>query len=390
MAVGVPSAPPSVRRPPPGPGVPAGPARNGLARIVFYVLEDKTAVFAVSRNGIVRGHVAPIGRNELAARVAALRSALRIDDRDRGAMMLFGASGAPPSSPATSEALLSALYRDLVEPVAAALPRAGEHLVVEPHDALWLVPFAALRRPDGSWLGDRWPLLYAPSEEVLEEVRRRPRDRSRRRDQFSALVVGNPLAAPITTGVRGLRFKFDPLPGATDEARTIHSLFHKSASRLLTSTAADLGAVLADIEGQDVVHLATHGIALPDEPLDSFVVLAPSRRCGDLLTARQVTLLSLRADLVVLSACQTGLGRATADGMVGLARSFLAAGARTVVVSLWNVSDRATAELMKAYYREYLRGADKASALQKAVKALRPTFPDPQQWAPFVVFGAES
>jgi CHAT domain-containing protein/tetratricopeptide (TPR) repeat protein len=388
MATGVRSASRAIRRP--RLDRLARPERERATRMVFHVLDDRTAVFVVSPDGRVRGHVAPLGRAELTARVRALRLALGVEEGGRGSVLLMRPpSGSLPRRMGTPEDLLEQLHRALVEPLAAALPAPGELLVLEPHDVLWLVPFAALRQADGHWLGDRWPLLYAPSEEALEEVRGRERATVRPRSELSALVIGDPVGRQYQASVRGLSFAFLPLPWAADEARAVHALFAGGTSRLLLSPSADLGAVLSEIEQKDVIHLAAHGIALPDHPLDSFILLTPSSRCRDLFTARQATLLSLRADLVVLSACQTGLGRVTADGMIGFARSFLAAGARTVVVSQWSVSDRATAELMKAYYREYLGGTDKAAALQRAMRQVRPAFADVRLWAPFVVFGSE-
>jgi len=386
MAVGIASAPRALR--PAAAPAPAGAAPRPLARLAFHVLADRTAVLVAAADGSVRGHVAPIGKAALAERVGDLRAALQVNDgARRGAALLSAGGNGGGAGPL--RVLLAGLYRDLVEPVEAFLPPAGALLAVEPHDALWLVPFAALRRPNGELLGDRWPLLFSPSAEVLDEVRRRPRGAAGDRAKLSVLAVGNPLRQRLGMAARGHSFSFAPLPAAEGEARAVRALFRGQRSRLLLPGAADLDAVLRDIERQDVLHFATHGVALPDHPLDSFLVLTPSPRCRDTLTARQVTLLSLRADLVVLSACQTGLGRATADGMIGLARAFLAAGARTVVMSQWSVSDVATAALMEAFYRAYVGGADKATALQRAMREVRAAFPDERHWAPFVVFGAE-
>jgi CHAT domain-containing protein len=104
--------------------------------------------------------------------------------------------------------------------------------------------------------------------------------------------------------------------------------------------------------------------------------------------------LDLPADLVVLSACQTGLGTiSSGDGVIGLTRAFQAAGARAVVVSLWNVNDRATRDLMTAFYHAYIKVDDKALALQKAMEVVRasnPKYENPLFWAAFMVVGAEA
>ncbi len=121
------------------------------------------------------------------------------------------------------------------------------------------------------------------------------------------------------------------------------------------------------------------------------MVLAQSP-CGDRLSARRVMSLPLKADLVTLSACQTGLGRVAGDGVIGLSRAFLIAGARSVLVSQWSIDDEATIALMEAFYRRYLQeGMDKAHALQRAMRDLRanPRYSQPRYWAPFALIGAE-
>jgi CHAT domain-containing protein len=95
----------------------------------------------------------------------------------------------------------------------------------------------------------------------------------------------------------------------------------------------------------------------------------------------------LKADLVTLSACQTGLGQLSSEGMIGLSRAFLAAGARSFLVSLWNVDDEATKELMITFYKEYLRHGNKGLALQRAMQQTRRQYPEPKYWAAFTLFG---
>jgi CHAT domain-containing protein len=156
-----------------------------------------------------------------------------------------------------------------------------------------------------------------------------------------------------------------------------------------------------------ILHLATHGLALADDAMASFVVLAADRLDGEaaddggaagspirrpedcLVTARELARLALPADLVVLSACQTGLGVVTSDGIIGLSRSLLVAGARGVVVSLWNVDDAVTADLMARFYAEYLATDDKAAALRAAMRQVRaePRTADPRFWAAFYLVG---
>jgi CHAT domain-containing protein len=356
----------------------------------------------------VAGHIAPLGREALAQRVLAARAALQGPDGARGIRALPASRQAPspgaaaavavavarkadaPAASASFDTLSTALARELLAPVLSQLPADGQLIAIEPHESLWQLPFAALRLPDGRWMAERWPLLYAPSAELLDQARRRPtRDRNA---PASALIIGNPIVAPQAAEVDALfRVGLDPLPGAEEEARRIAAMFGSGQATLWRGAEGNLPAVLREAPSRDIVHLASHGIARGDAPLESFIALAPSV-CGDRLSAKRVMTLNLRADLVVLSACQTGLGQVTAEGVLGLARSFTFAGARTVLVSHWSVSDQATTRLMTGFYAHHLRGgADKARALHRSMGDLRrePGFEDPRYWAPFFLVGAE-
>jgi CHAT domain-containing protein len=142
-----------------------------------------------------------------------------------------------------------------------------------------------------------------------------------------------------------------------------------------------------------VVHFACHARADNVDPLGSGLLLAPAGSDEGLLTAAEVvSRWRLRADVVMLSACETAIGRVYQyEGMFGLARAFLFAGARSVGASLWQVSDASTARLMGAFYREYARGVGKAEALRRAQVALLRDrqYADPYYWSCFVLMGAE-
>jgi CHAT domain-containing protein len=199
---------------------------------------------------------------------------------------------------------------------------------------------------------------------------------------------------PIVPGRDGVNIELQPLPGAETEVKSIVQLFLnlKQQYTLLIGQNATEANVKQLAQSHNIVHLATHGIAYGNDPLASLVAFSPTEHENGLLTAPEVIQSSsLPADLVVLSACQTGLGRITGEGMLGLSRAFLVAGARTVVVSQWSVSDSATMELMVAFYKNYLQSGNKAIALQKAMQTVRsqPEYSHPRYWAAFVVVGAE-
>ena len=140
------------------------------------------------------------------------------------------------------------------------------------------------------------------------------------------------------------------------------------------------------------MHLATHGEANEAEPARSGLWLAWEGTGPGFLSVGDILGRRLSADLVTLSACETGLGRLErGEGVLGLARAYLAAGARSVVVSLWKVNDRSTALLMERFYRPLLtRGMPRESALARAKRALLadPQTRSPFHWAPFVLIGA--
>lgn len=363
-----------------------------LARLVFYVLLDRTAIFAVTPNGKISGYVSPLGCHELEKKVDRLRRSMQVDEASRSVERKFVAEQLEPVefTPIDLETLLQEFYTELVAPVADALPTDGSTLAIEPHASLWLVPFAALQLPNRTWMGDRWSLLYTPSAQTLEEIRSEPCYATL--DESKILVLGNPVMPKVPTQ-DGYEINLQPLPGAEEEAKEIVNALGDRQYKLLIGAEATEAAVKDFAQNHNIIHLATHGIAYTEDPLQSFVAFSPTATENGLLTAREVAQnRSLPADLIVLSACQTGLGRISGDGMLGLSRAFLIAGARTVVVSQWSVSDQATAELMVAFYQNYLVSANKALALQKAMHLVRsmPEYSHPRYWAAFVVVGSEA
>lgn len=361
-----------------------------LARLVFHVLADRTAVFAVTPTGEVHGHVVEVGEQKFVDRVAQLRTALRVDEEPRSVdVMRHARPAGADDTPSDPEPLLKDFYNTLIEPVVEKLPGEGMPLVIEPHGALWLLPFSALLAPDGSWLADKWPLLYSPSNQTLNEIRHDP-DYGGPHD-LKALIIGNP-TMPKVPDQEGLELQLGSLPGAKKEARAIAKIFPRKRRTLWLGSKAKHSAVEEQAAEYGILHLATHGIAYSGDPLKSFVALAESDDKDGLLTARDVMDMSLPADLVTLSACQSGLGRISGDGMIGLSRAFLVAGARSVLVSQWSVSDQATAELMTAFYRGFIELDDKAIALQRAMREVRSKdkYDHPRYWAAFLVFGAEA
>ncbi|MGE4248478.1 MAG: CHAT domain-containing protein [Parvibaculaceae bacterium] len=214
--------------------------------------------------------------------------------------------------------------------------------------------------------------LFAVNILTLMEDIQEPSSASSRTPR-NVLIVGNPTA-------RDEEWDFPDLPGAEAEARFAHGLL---GGTMLTREEATLARFEELAPDADLIVLAAHGVADAEAPLDgSFLALADGR-----LVPRYIQSLMLDGrPLVVLSACQSGLGRALDAGVVGLARAFQLAGASNTVMSLWSVDDDATRFLMEHFYR-LLAEHEPAEALRLATLSTRERFPHPGQWASFAVFG---
>ncbi|KAL9958842.1 hypothetical protein ACROYT_G035911 [Oculina patagonica] len=179
------------------------------------------------------------------------------------------------------------------------------------------------------------------------------------------------------------------LPYAREEVEMIGRLIN---IKPLTGKDAKKMEVLEQLGSVALVHFAAHGDARRGE-----IALAPNSRRSSrmlkeedcLLTMDDVLNINLRAKLVVLSSCHSGQGRIMAEGVVGIARAFLAAGARSVLVALWAIEDKGTFVFMKRFYQHLVEGIKASEALNKAMKCLRESdeFSEVKQWAPFVLIG---
>jgi CHAT domain-containing protein len=138
-----------------------------------------------------------------------------------------------------------------------------------------------------------------------------------------------------------------------------------------------------------IVHLATHGLLddFKGQGVPGAIALAPSGNDSGLLTSSEILDLKLNAELVVLSACDTGRGRITGDGVIGLSRSLITAGVPSVIVSLWSVPDAPTASLMTEFYSQMQQNPDKAQSLRSAMLTTMKQHPNPRDWAGFTLIG---
>ena len=260
----------------------------------------------------------------------------------------------------------------------------GDELVIIPCGPLYMAPFAAFLDPHSKYLCESFRIRVAPSLTSLKLIADCPQGYHR---ESGALIVGDPCCQKITSRFR--RARQLKLPFAREEAEMIAKLINTDA---LVGEKATKMAVLERLNSVALVHIAAFNdakngeITLAPNPTTSFRM---QREEDYLLTMADVFNVKVRAKLVVLSCCHTARGEIKAEGVVGIARTFLAAGARSVLVSLWAIEDRATFEFMKSFYHHLVKGDKASEALNKAMKCLRESedFSDVRYWAPFVLIG---
>lgn len=287
------------------------------------------------------------------------------------------------------EPLAADLASILIDPVGKTLT-SHARLVIAAHGATHHIPFGVLPL-DGQLLAESHEISYVPSASILEHLR------VRKSATQSFLGIGNPANMSYQPAPGKAQIGLAPLVGAETEVISASRLFENSL--ILIGKDATERAATEAMPRYRLIHFATHGRLDPNTPHLSGLMLAD----GAVLNVYEITGMLLDADLVVLSACDTGSGRVTGgDDMIGLSHAFLGAGARSLIVSLWPVDDRSTAFTMQGLYEELRRGSTPSAALNAAQKALRSMKTEdvsslyggdvpvshPLYWAPFVVIGA--
>ena len=369
------------------------PQEVGLA---YSVGVERTLLFVVLPEGFPGAPAEglsvasiPLGREALAREVSAFRS------------LVLAGQGVGDDRPPRSLGLR--LYSSLLAPAAPWLARA-QRLRISTDGPLAALPFAALSVPAAApgnastYLAERWPLSTVLSPTLAAELGRM------RNDQPAAEAIvafGDPKyagrsgPAPSRGPRPSVRFRsgLAPLPASRGEVEQVAGLFRPA--RLFLGAEATEARFLAEAPRGRIVHFAGHALLDPRFPLDSALALSapdlPGRPGDDgLLEAWEIfERLRLSADLVTLSACESALGlEAQGEGLLGLTRAFHYAGARTVLSSLWSVSDRSTAELMRRFYAHLGAGEAKDQALAAAQREMvAGPFRHPYHWAAFQLDG---
>lgn len=265
--------------------------------------------------------------------------------------------------------LAKTLYQRLLAPLHQEI--AGKDLLIVPHGILHYLPFSMLHNGKNA-LVEQTNLRVLPSSSVLLYLATKSQPTAK-----PLLVFGNPDLGDA---------KLD-LPSAETEARHIAKGMEQST--LLVRGQATETAFKELAPQYKYVHIASHGQFNTTTPLASRVLLAKTPQDDGSLTVNELYGLRFNADLMVLSACETGLGQImSGDDLIGLTRAFIYSGAHNVVASLWEVDDETTAELMQDFYQAVATGASKTKALREAQNRLRLRYPHPFYWAAFYLTGS--
>ncbi len=357
---------------------------NKSAFLEYVVAPDRLYLFVVTKDtrndASLKTYTIPLKRDQVAARVEKFRRRLANHDLD------YADSAAE-------------LYNLVIKPAQAQL-QGRNNLVIVPDDVLWDLPFQALQPASGHYLIEDCAISYAPSLTVLHAMI--AKRRQTKASEPSLLAIGNPSIGKVTIerARNVLSEGLAPLPEAERQVKILGQLYGPSRSRIYIGPDASEDRVKSEAASYRILQLATHGVLNNANPMYSHIVLSQS--AGDskedgLLEAWEIMDLDLKADLVVLSACDTARGRIGAgEGVIGLTWAFFVAGSSTTVVSQWSVESASTTELMLSFHRNLKAPAgglpyamSKAEALRKAqLKLLRTKrYQHPFFWAGFVVVG---
>lgn len=304
------------------------------------------------------------------------------------------------------------LYKELVEPVTELLNDSIENIIIIPDGVLYYLPFETLlidaneENCKQKYLFEKYNISYMPSASSLMYIKLNKKERRFKKD---LLAFGNPsykpnydeagdqrsLSVVLFDLYKSLGFHFSALPYSGREINRISKFFLKTnCDVFLGEHASEHTFKSLSHQNYKIIHLACHGFLDEDFPLRSALVLSLSGNENEdgFLQARELYNLRLGAELVVLSACQTGQGKLeSGEGVLGLQRVFFFAGAKSVVSTLWEIGDKPTAEFMEAFYKFIIEGYGKASALRQAKKMMMNSkYRQPFYWAGFVLSGENS
>jgi CHAT domain-containing protein len=345
----------------------------------YVVTDEQTYLFAITKPAAkaqIDLYTLPIKRADLEKQTETFRKQLA--SRDLG----FRTSAVK-------------LYDSLLKPAQAQL-RGKTNIVIAPDSNLWDLPFQALVNSGGRFVIEDAAMNYAPSLTVLREMSRRRINETANHASATLLAFGNPVAQQQTAMRSGATLRdggLDPLPEAGEEVKALAKLYGATRSKVYVGADAREDRVKTEAGRAGILHFTTHGTLNNAAPMYSYLTLAEGGPNDDgLLEAWELMQLDLKADLAVLSACETARGRIGAgEGVIGFSWAMFIAGVPSTVVSQWKVESASTRDLMVNFHRALISTPkSKSDALrQAALKLMRnPETSHPFYWAGFVLVGA--
>ncbi len=325
---------------------------EGSLLLEYFVTGQGVTLLWTVERGSVSAVTLRGGRPVVAQRVQAFRELIASRDRLSEA-----------------QAMGQALFNQFVRP--GLRQRWPKELLIVPHDALHYLPFQALMAAPNRYLIQLAPLYYYTSASLMQFTREKAQVQA-----SSLFALGNP---DLQNPTLNLRY-------AEREARAIAELFPDS----LLLTRQDATKTKSRDQGRRyrLLHFATHAELDETDPLGSALLLTPANGDTGRLEVQEIFSLDLDASLVVLSACETALGKlAQGDELTGLTRAFIYAGTPSVITTLWKVNDRSSYELMREFYQNLKAGRNKAEALRQAQLATLEKYPHPYYWAAYQLTG---
>jgi CHAT domain-containing protein len=322
----------------------------GVTVLEYFVLQGRAVLWVVEKDRVNFVRLS-LNRSQLISKVAAIRDSIyQVGEKEK------------------FKSLSQELYKVLIEPALANIQ--GKELLIIPHDVLHYLPYQALLSPEGKYLIQDYPIYYLSSASLMQFTREK-----RRASREKALVMGNP---SLGDAAYDLRF-------AEREAKEVARLYPQSAVYVRSEATKSRAVSLSP--NYDILHFAVHGELREDDPLNSGLLLAGDGKEDGRLRVGEIFSLNLKADTVVLSACESGLGKiSSGDEIIGLTRSFIYAGTPSIVTTLWKVNDRTSYELMGEFYSQ-LKTGRKAEALRQAQLKTMKEFPEPFFWAAYGLTG---
>jgi len=310
----------------------------GVVVLEYFVTQDGVLLWIVDKDKVASVKI-PLPRKELQAKVSNFRVAIQqFDENEKFRQQ--------------SEQLFKVLLQPALQHIR------GKELLIIPHDVLHYVPFQALLAPNGKYLIEDYPINYLSSASLMQFTQEKRKAKGELTSILAqagkVLALGNP-----DLGDTKMSLQY-----AGIEAKEIKALYPQSTVYLEKEATEERAKSLSP--QNDIIHFASHAELNENDPLASAILLAKSNKEDGRLEVREIFGMDLKASLVVLSACETGLGKlSSGDELVGLTRAFIYAGTPSVVASLWNVEDSSTSQLMASFYKN-LKTMTKVEALRQA------------------------